>query len=108
MFVHTPRNVCCLPSVLNHLLIYFSVADKAYPRQPICEALVTLIAQQPKVARDAISSLLDAGEAINTSASEAEQEFLINSSLSQEVFVRNACLQAMQVCGISSSIVILR
>jgi hypothetical protein len=84
----------------------FSVADKAYPRQLICDALVTLIAQQPKVSRDAISALLDAGEAINTSASEVEQEFLINSTLSQEVFVRNACLQAMQVCGTSPIVLV--
>ena len=74
-----------------------SVSDTRYPRQLICEALLTLISQHPKVSRDAISAILEAGETINTSASETEQEFLIASTLSQEVFVRNACLQAMQV-----------
>lgn len=71
-------------------------ADVGYPRQSICQALVTLISQHPKVSRDAIAVLLEVGDTIHSSASESEQDLLISSTLSQEVFVRNACLQAMQ------------
>ena len=73
------------------------VADLGFPRQSICQALVTLVAQHPKVSRDAVAVLLEVGDAIHTSASENEQNLLVESTLGQEVFVRNACLQAMQV-----------
>jgi hypothetical protein len=74
------------------------VADLGFPRQSICRALVTLVAQHPRVSRDAVAVLLEVGDAIHTSVSESEQDLLIESTLGQEVFVRNACLQAMQVC----------
>ncbi|CCA74203.1 related to translation activator GCN1 [Serendipita indica DSM 11827] len=71
-------------------------SDPLYPRQSICETLVHLIANQPKVSRDAVSGLLEATEAMRDSATETEKDQLVQSTLSQEVFVRNACLQALQ------------
>ncbi|KAG8863877.1 translational activator of GCN4, partial [Serendipita sp. 405] len=71
-------------------------AIPSYPRKDTCQLLVHVIGGHPRVSRDAISALLETGEAIHDSATAEEQDELINSTLNQEVFVRNACLQAMQ------------
>ena len=55
------------------------------------------MAHHPKVSREAVAVLLEVGDAIHSSASDDEQDLLLESTLGQEVFVRNACLQAMQV-----------
>lgn len=85
-------------SVARSLFYLLLDGDVGFPRRSICQALVILVAQHPKVSRDAVAVLLEVGDAIQASASDAEQDLFLNSTLSQEVFVRNACLQAMQVC----------
>ena len=88
---------CAYYSHVRSHCSYTLVSDPLYPRQSICEILVHLIANQPKVSRDAVSGLLEATEAMRDSATETEKDQLVQSTLSQEVFVRNACLQALQV-----------
>lgn len=59
--------------------------------------LLHIIRQQPKLSKEASSALIDLGEAIQSSASPDELAVLLRGTLTQEVYVRNSCLQALQV-----------
>ena len=74
-----------------------SVADVAFPRSETIEILLHVIRQQPKLAKEASSALIDIGQAIHWTVSRPELDILINGTLTQEVYVRNSCLQALQV-----------
>ncbi|KAF5363220.1 hypothetical protein D9758_008404 [Tetrapyrgos nigripes] len=71
-------------------------ADVAFPRLPTIDILIHIIRQQPKLSKDASSSLIELGEAIQASAQKEEIDALLHGTLYQEVYVRNSCLQALQ------------
>jgi hypothetical protein len=60
-------------------------------------SLVAIIRQQPKHGKDASSALVDLGEAIHENAIEEEVTLLLQNTLSQEAYVRQSCLQTLQV-----------
>ncbi|KAG2084813.1 armadillo-type protein [Suillus discolor] len=51
---------------------------------------------QPQLSKEASSVLIDLGEAVQSNATRDEVGVLIDGTLLQEVYVRNACLQAIQ------------
>jgi hypothetical protein len=53
----------------------------------------------PKVGKEASSVLVDLGGVIHSTAEKEEVDVLIRGTLHQEVYVRNSCLQALQVCA---------
>lgn len=69
----------------------------AFPRKQTLQLLIHIIRLQPKLSKEASSSLVDLGESIHGSALKEEIETLVRGTLFQEVYVRNSCLQALQV-----------
>ena len=69
-----------------------------YPREQIMRGLLQIIRQQPKLAKAASSALVDIGQGIQATVSPDELNVLIRGTLQQEVYVRNSCLQTLQVC----------
>lgn len=61
------------------------------------QQLVHIIRHQPKLSKNASSTLIDLGEAISPTAVREEIHVLLKGMLMQESHVRNACLQAIQV-----------
>lgn len=76
----------------------FSVSSAAFPRKPIMESLIHVIRQQPRLAKDASSTLVDIGQVIHPNVTPEENSVLLRGTLMQEVYVRTSCLQALQVC----------
>ncbi|ESK85788.1 translational activator [Moniliophthora roreri MCA 2997] len=70
--------------------------DPAFPRVHTIELLIHLIRQQPKLSKEASSSLVELGEAMASSAVKEEIGTLIRGTLHQEVYVRTSCLQTLQ------------
>lgn len=83
-------------------LTMYSVSDTTFPRKQTMEILLHIIRQQPKLSKEGSSALVDLGEVSYPSASREELDVLLNGTLMQEVYVRNSCLQALQVNLISS------
>lgn len=79
------------------------VSDVAFPRKQTLEILIHIIRFQPKLSKEASSTLVELGEAIHGSALKEEIDVLVCGTLLQEVYVRNSCLQALQVCYTSFS-----
>jgi hypothetical protein len=79
------------------VLTIFSVSDTAFPRKQTMEILLHVIRQQPKLSKEGSSALIDLGEVAHPSASRDELDVLLNGLLMQEVYVRNSCLQTLQV-----------
>ncbi|KAJ7623265.1 armadillo-type protein [Roridomyces roridus] len=71
-------------------------SDTAYPRKQTMQLLLHIIRQQPKLSKEASSTLVDLGEAAHSNASRDEIDVLLIGTLMQEVYVRNSCLQALQ------------
>jgi len=61
------------------------------------ENVLHVIRHQPRLSKEASSVLIDLGEAVQSNATRDEVDVLIDGTLLQEVYVRNACLQAIQV-----------
>ena len=61
------------------------------------EGLIHLIRQQPKLAKGASSALVDIGQVIHPNVTPEENSVLLRGTLTQEVYVRTSCLQALQV-----------
>ena len=59
--------------------------------------LLHIIKKHSQLSKEATSSLVDLGQSIHENATSDELQLLITSTLTQEVYVRNACLQAIQV-----------
>jgi hypothetical protein len=76
-----------------------SVSNPAFPRLQTIENLLHTIRQQPKLSKEASSALVDIGEAVQANVSPTELTALLRGTLMQEVYVRNSCLQALQVGG---------
>lgn len=73
------------------------VSQPAFPRKQTIELLLHVIRSQSKLAKDASSALIDIGQAVYANATTAEVSALLRGTLAQEVYVRNSCLQALQV-----------
>ncbi|KAF9266994.1 ARM repeat-containing protein [Marasmius fiardii PR-910] len=71
-------------------------SDLGFPRVQAIRLLIHLIRLQPKLSKEASSSLVELGEAIHNSAVREEIEVLLHGTLHQEVYVRNSCLQTLQ------------
>ncbi|KAG8759295.1 translational activator of GCN4, partial [Ceratobasidium sp. 428] len=71
-------------------------SNPAYPRIEAARSLIHIISKVPKAAKDALSALVDLGQSITASATDEETNVLLKNTLAQEVYVRNACLQALQ------------
>lgn len=92
----------CAYFTLLCVIIYIdevTVSQPAFPRKQTMENLIHVIRQQPKLARDASSILIDIGQSVHPNVSPDELKVLLRGTLLQEVYVRNACLQALQVCS---------
>lgn len=74
-----------------------SVGDSSFPRLSTITDLILLIGTQPLLRKSAASALIDLGQAIELNATLDELQALLKGTLSQEVVVRNASLQALQV-----------
>lgn len=90
------RSVSALSFHMLTSLIGLIVSDPVYPRVDVLEGLVHIIARQPKLSREAVAVLVEVGEAIHDSATRKEQDTLLGHTTAQEVYVRNAVLQALQ------------
>jgi len=84
-----------------------SVSDTAFPRKQTMEILLHIIRQQPKLSKEGNSALIDLGEVAHANATRDELDVLLNGLLTQEVYVRNSCLQALQVHSFSSLNIVL-
>ncbi|KAG1762385.1 armadillo-type protein [Suillus occidentalis] len=71
-------------------------SDAAFPRKATMEYVLQVIRHQPRLSKEASSVLIDLGEAVQSNANRDEVGVLIDGTLLQEVYVRNACLQAIQ------------
>ncbi|KAG7093730.1 hypothetical protein E1B28_007382 [Marasmius oreades] len=71
-------------------------SDLSFPRVYTIRLLIHLIRLQPKLSKEASSSLIELGEAIRGSALREEIDTLLQGTLHQEVYVRNSCLQTLQ------------
>ncbi|KAF8057458.1 armadillo-type protein [Lyophyllum atratum] len=76
---------------------FSTVSDPAFPRIRSIEKLLRVIRQQPKLSKDASSALADLEKAIHPSVSYEELSVLMRGALMQEVYVRNSCLQTLQL-----------
>jgi hypothetical protein len=61
------------------------------------EDLIHIIRSQPNLGKEASSTLIGLGEAVSATATAGEIAALLHGTLSQESYVRNSCLQAIQV-----------
>lgn len=59
--------------------------------------LLQVIRQQPKLAKEASSTLVDIGQAVHPTVSSEELDVLLHGVLLQEVYARTSCLQTLQV-----------
>ncbi|KAG1774599.1 armadillo-type protein [Suillus placidus] len=71
-------------------------SDAAFPRKATMEHVLHVIKHQPRLSKEASSVLINLGEAVQSNATRDEVGVLIDGTLLQEVYVRNACLQAIQ------------
>ncbi|EMD33195.1 hypothetical protein CERSUDRAFT_142825 [Gelatoporia subvermispora B] len=71
-------------------------SDTLFPRSRAIEDLIHLIRNQPKLAKEASSALIDLGQAMQSTATRNETSILLQGLLVQEVYVRNSCLQTLQ------------
>lgn len=72
-------------------------AETAYPRLSMITDLIGALTTYPTLSRTATAALLELCEAMKLSATESETEVLLTKMLAEEVHVRFACLQAIQV-----------
>ncbi|QRV98281.1 translational activator gcn1 [Ceratobasidium sp. AG-Ba] len=78
-------------------------SNPAYPRIEAARSLIYAISKVPKAAKNAVSALVDLGQSISDSVTDEETNVLLKSTLAQEVYVRNACLQALQPFDLTES-----
>jgi hypothetical protein len=65
--------------------------------------LLATLASYPTLSRTATSALADIAEAMKATATMEEIECLLGGAMTEEVYIRFACLQALQVRLISHS-----
>ncbi|KAI0077211.1 ARM repeat-containing protein [Panus rudis PR-1116 ss-1] len=71
-------------------------ADTTFPRKRTLSDLLHVIRQLPKLGKEASSALVDLGQAIYSNVQRDEIDVLLKGILTQEVYVRTSCLQALQ------------
>ncbi|KAG8940411.1 translational activator of GCN4, partial [Tulasnella sp. 419] len=71
-------------------------SNSAYPRLDMAKSLIYAIGHHQKFNKDASSSLAAWGQAASTSSTPQDARAIVEATLSQEVYVRSACLQALQ------------
>jgi len=74
-------------------------SDATYPRVNVIKGLIHAIRSHSALSKEASSGLIELGEAIAATASHEDILALVQGLLTQEPHVRNACLQALQVCS---------
>lgn len=72
------------------------VSDANYPRLETIRDLLRVITAYPRLAKDAMQALVDLGDAIKDVASVEEVQGLIVGTLSKDMNVRKAALEALQ------------
>lgn len=72
------------------------VTDPNYPRLETIRDLLRVITDYPRLAKDAMQALVDLGDAIKHVASVEEVQGLIMGTLSKDMNVRKAALEALQ------------
>ncbi|KAI0944136.1 hypothetical protein AcV7_002042 [Taiwanofungus camphoratus] len=70
--------------------------DPMFPRVKTIEGLLHVIKNQPKLTKDASSTLIDLGQAMQSTAKRDEIAVVLRGTLQQEAHVRNSCLQCLQ------------
>lgn len=78
-------------------LIESTVSSSGFPRLQTIEDLIHIIRSQPNLGKEASSTLIGLSEAVSATATSREIAALLHGTLSQESYVRNSCLQAIQV-----------
>ena len=73
-----------------------SCADVAFPRLGMIGDLLAALAGFPVLSRSGTQVLAELAEAINESASAAEIQAVLDGAMTEETYVRFACLQAVQ------------
>ena len=71
--------------------------DVAFPRSRIIRGLLHAILTHPRLSKESSSALIDLGQAISHDATTEEITLLLESTLVQEAYARNASLQTLQV-----------
>ncbi|KAJ8518630.1 hypothetical protein ONZ45_g4322 [Pleurotus djamor] len=70
--------------------------EPTFPRKQVASDLLHIIKNQPKLAKEASSTLVDLGESTHVNVTADELDVLVKGTLSQESHIRNACLQTLQ------------
>ncbi|KAH9976102.1 ARM repeat-containing protein [Lactifluus volemus] len=70
--------------------------DAAFPRSQIIRGLLHAILTHPRLSKESSSALIDLGQAISHDATTEEIALLLESTLVQEAYARNASLQTLQ------------
>lgn len=91
----------CSPSFVSPTLLV-QVADTAFPRPQVIRGLLHAMRTQPKLSKESSSALIELGQAISGNATSEETALLLESTLVQEAYARNASLQALQVIPLSA------
>lgn len=89
--LHSLRRLTYLTSILH------PGENTSFPRQDMAEILIFAIGKYSIFSKDASSSLITLGQAIQSNATLTDISVLIRGTLADEVYVRNACLQSSQV-----------
>lgn len=87
------------PDPVFSLTINSSVqgADVAFPRPQIIRGLLHAMRTLPKLSKESSTALIDLSQAISQNPTNEETALLLDSTLVQEAYARNASLQALQV-----------
>ncbi|KAG6835384.1 hypothetical protein H0H93_001976 [Arthromyces matolae] len=83
-----------VPEQLQSEPLNFS--NTSFPRELTIEKLLHVIKLQSKLSKEASSTLVDIGGAIQPNASQKELSVLLQGTLAQDVYVQNLCLQTLQ------------
>ncbi|KAG8955662.1 translational activator of GCN4 [Tulasnella sp. 424] len=78
-----------------------SCENTSFPRQDMAEILIFAIGKYSIFSKDASSSLITLGQAIQSNATLTDISVLVRGTLADEVYVRNACLQSSQPLDIT-------
>ncbi|KAG8988091.1 translational activator of GCN4, partial [Tulasnella sp. 427] len=73
-----------------------SCENTSFPRQDMAETLIFAIGRYTLFSKDASSSLITLGQATQANATLSDISVFIRGTLADEVYARNACLQASQ------------
>lgn len=93
---HAAENVSPIASLASIAKLTLAVSDGNYPRLETIRDLLRVITDYPRLAKDAMQALVDLGDAIKDVASVEEVQGLIVGTLSRDMNVRKAALEALQ------------